>query len=216
MNKNKKTVNVIGAGLAGSEAAWQLVKAGIAVNLYEMRPHVLTPAHVGGDFAELVCSNSLRSNAITNAVGLLKAEMRALNSLIIQQADIHQVPAGSALAVDRVGFSRAITEILKSHPLVNVIETEVLTIPQGPTIIATGPLTSDTLSQAILSFVGEESLYFYDAIAPIIEKDSIDFSKAYFKSRYDKGDADYINCGMNAEQFDRFYDALLAAETVAV
>ncbi len=215
MNKNKKTVNVIGAGLAGSEAAWQLVKAGIAVNLYEMRPHVLTPAHVGGDFAELVCSNSLRSNAITNAVGLLKAEMRALNSLIIQQADIHQVPAGSALAVDRVGFSRAITEILKSHPLVNVIETEVLTIPQGPTIIATGPLTSDTLSQAILSFVGEESLYFYDAIAPIIEKDSIDFSKAYFKSRYDKGDADYINCGMNAEQFDRFYDALLAAETVA-
>lgn len=213
--KQAVRINVVGAGLAGSEAAWQLVQAGFEVNLYEMRPKLLTPAHTGGNFAELVCSNSFRSDTITNAVGLLKAEMRALDSLIMKSADAHQVPAGSALAVDRHGFSQTITDTLKNHPLVHVIEEEIKTIPDGPTIIASGPLTSDSLSQAILDFVGDESLYFYDAIAPIIEKDSIDFSKAYYKSRYDKGDADYINCGMDEAQFDVFYEALIQAETVA-
>lgn len=211
---SKQTVNVIGAGLAGSEATWQLVQAGFFVNLIEMRPKKMTPAHQSENFAELVCSNSFRSSSLTNAVGLLKEEMRVLDSLIIKQADIHQVPAGSALAVDREGFSAAITNVLKNHPNVNVIYEEVTKIPEGPTIIATGPLTSDAFSKSILEFVGEEALYFYDAVAPIIEKDSIDFSKAFFKSRYDKGEASYINCGMNDEEFNRFYDALLEAEEV--
>ncbi len=209
------TVNVIGAGLAGSEACWQLVKEGYHVRLYEMRPKVMTPAHQSENFAELVCSNSLRSNQITNAVGLLKAEMRVLDSLIIKTADDYEVPAGSALAVDREGFAKAITTTLSQHPLVTVVNQEVTTIPEGPTIIATGPLTSEAFSQEILSFVGQESLYFYDAVAPIIEKDSIDFTKAYFKSRYDKGEASYINCGMDEAQFDAFYQALIEAEEVA-
>ncbi len=212
---SKITVNVIGAGLAGSEACWQLIQHGYPVRLYEMRPKVMTPAHQSSNFSELVCSNSLRSNQITNAVGLLKAEMRILNSLIISKADEFEVPAGSALAVDREGFALAITQTLSQHPLVTVINEEVTSIPSGPTIIATGPLTSEAFSKAILSFVGEDSLYFYDAVAPIIEKDSIDFSKAYFKSRYDKGDPSYINCGMNQEQFDAFYQALIEAEEVA-
>lgn len=212
---SKQTVTVIGAGLAGSEATWQLVQAGFHVNLIEMRPVKMTPAHTGEQFAELVCSNSFRSNDIGNAVGLLKEEMRVLDSLIIKQADLHQVPAGSALAVDREGFSASISEILKNHPNVTVIHEEVTSIPEGPTIIATGPLTSDALSKSILEFVGEDALYFYDAVAPIIEKDSIDFTKAFFKSRYDKGEASYINCGMNDAEFNRFYDALLEAEEVA-
>lgn len=212
--KKKPAINVIGAGLAGSEATWQLVSAGYPVNLYEMRPKKSTPAHQSENFAELVCSNSLRSNSITNAVGLLKQEMRLMNSLIISMADKHQVPAGSALAVDRDGFAQDITNTLKQHPLVNVFEQEVTQLLEGPTIVATGPLTSDTLSNAILEFVGEEALYFYDAVAPIIEKDSINFDKAFFKSRYDKGEASYINCGMNEEQFDAFYQALLEAEEV--
>ncbi len=210
----KRAINVIGAGLAGSEATWQLISAGYPVNLYEMRPNKSTPAHQSENFAELVCSNSLRSNSITNAIGLLKQEMRLLHSLITSMADKHQVPAGSALAVDRDGFAQDITKTLKQHPLVTVFEQEVTHLLEGPTIIATGPLTSEALSQAILAFVGEDSLYFYDAIAPIIEKDSINFEKAFYKSRYDKGEPSYINCGMNEEQFDAFYQALLEGEEV--
>lgn len=211
---SKQSVNVIGAGLAGSEATWQLAEAGFHVNLVEMRPIKTTPAHQSANFAELVCSNSFRSNGISNAVGLLKEEMRVLNSLIIHQADAHQVPAGSALAVDREGFSASITTILKNHPNITITHKEVTEIPSGPTIIATGPLTSDAFSKSILEFVGEDALYFYDAVAPIIEKDSIDFSKAFYKSRYDKGEASYINCGMNDEEFEVFYKALLEAEEV--
>ena len=210
----KPTVNVIGAGLAGSEATWQLVSAGYPVHLYEMRPNTMTPAHQSKNFAELVCSNSLRSNSTTNAVGLLKEEMRVLNSLVISKADKHQVPAGSALAVDREAFSLDITATLKDHPLVTIMNQEVTTLLDGPTIIATGPLTSERFSHEILQFVGEDSLYFYDAVAPIIEKDSINFDKAFFKSRYDKGEASYINCGMNEEEFNAFYQALLEAEEV--
>lgn len=210
----KPTVNVIGAGLAGSEATHQLIQRGYRVKLYERRPKTSGPAHVTSDFAELVCSNSFRSDQLTNAVGLLKEEMRILDSIIMKMADAHRVEAGSALAVDRLGFSQAITDYLISHPLVEVIHDEVMDILDGPTIIATGPLTGDGLAQAIASFVGKESLYFYDAIAPIIEKESIDFSKAFFKSRYDKGEASYINCGMSEEEYDRFYELLTTAENV--
>jgi methylenetetrahydrofolate--tRNA-(uracil-5-)-methyltransferase len=210
----KPTVNVIGAGLAGSEATYQLAKRGYKVRLFERRPKNSGPAHVTSDFAELVCSNSFRSDSLTNAVGLLKEEMRILDSIIMKVADQHRVEAGSALAVDRVGFSSEITKILSSHPLVEVVFDEVNTIPDGPTIIATGPLTGDGLAQAISEFVGKESMYFYDAIAPIIEKDSIDFSKAFYKSRYDKGEASYINCGMNDEEYDHFYNLLTNAENV--
>ena len=208
------SVTVIGAGLAGSEAAWQLARRGISVTLVEMRPVKMTPAHHTENFAELVCSNSLRSNDTHNAVGLLKEEMRLLDSLVIAAADQHQVPAGSALAVDREGFSRQITETLKSHPLITVVSKEITSIPSGPVIIATGPLTSDALAKDISEFLEAQSFYFYDAAAPIIEKDSIDFSIAYYKSRYDKGEADYINCPMNKEEFDAFYDALVSANVV--
>lgn len=209
-----KEVIVIGAGLAGSEACWQLVKRGIKVKLYEMRPRQMTPAHHTGDFAELVCSNSLRSNSLENAVGIMKEELRMLDSLVIAAADAHQVPAGSALAVDRQGFSTYITEKLRNHPLVEVIEEELVEIPSGNVIVATGPLTSDGLSKHIQELFDEENFYFYDAAAPIVEKDSIDFSKAYYKSRYDKGDADYINCPMSKAEFEAFYDALMTAEVV--
>ena len=208
------TVKVIGAGLAGSEAAWQLAERGISVQLYEMRPKVMSPAHKTGNFAELVCSNSLRSNALTNAVGVLKEELRRMNSLIMKMADLHAVPAGSALAVDREAFSQAITDAVKNHPLIEVIEEEMTEIPDGPVIIASGPLTSDALSASIKDLLNEGTFHFYDAAAPIIEKDSIDFTKAYFKSRYDKGDADYINCPMNKEEFETFYRELIQAETV--
>lgn len=207
-------VAVIGAGLAGCEAAWQLAKRGILVSLYEMRPKKMTPAHKSAGFAELVCSNSLRSDALNNAVGVLKEEMRMLDSLIMRIADETKVPAGSALAVDRERFSARISEEIRNHPLIEVIEDEVCEIPDGEVIIASGPLTSDALSASIKEFLQEDTFYFYDAAAPIIEKDSIDFSKAYMKSRYDKGEASYINCAMDEEQFHHFYQELIHAKTV--
>ncbi|RZT22952.1 FADH(2)-oxidizing methylenetetrahydrofolate--tRNA-(uracil(54)-C(5))-methyltransferase TrmFO [Fictibacillus sp. BK138] len=207
-------VNVIGAGLAGSEAAWQIASRGIKVKLYEMRPVRQTPAHHTEKFAELVCSNSLRANTLTNAVGVLKEEMRKLNSVIISSADDCAVPAGGALAVDRHEFAGLVTERVKNHPNVEVITEEVTEIPDGPTIIATGPLTSDHLSKALNSLTGEEYLYFYDAAAPIIEVESINMDKVYLKSRYDKGEAAYLNCPMTEEEFDRFYEALITSETV--
>ena len=211
---NNTTVNVIGAGLAGSEAAWQLAKRGIQVNLYEMRPVKQTPAHHTDKFAELVCSNSLRANTLTNAVGVLKEEMRRLDSVIMTAADACAVPAGGALAVDRHEFAAKVTDMVKNHPNVTVINEEITEIPEGPTIIATGPLTSPALSESLKQIMEEEYLYFYDAAAPIIEKDSIDLDKVYLKSRYDKGEAAYLNCPMTEEEFNRFYEALIAAETV--
>ncbi|PIC06015.1 methylenetetrahydrofolate--tRNA-(uracil(54)-C(5))-methyltransferase (FADH(2)-oxidizing) TrmFO [Anoxybacillus flavithermus] len=207
-------VTVIGAGLAGSEAAWQLAKRGIRVKLYEMRPVKQTPAHHTDKFAELVCSNSLRANTLTNAVGVLKEEMRRLDSVIMKAADSCSVPAGGALAVDRHEFAAKVTEMVANHPNVTVVREEVTTIPTGPTIIATGPLTSQPLSAQLQALTGEEYLYFYDAAAPIVEKESIDMEKVYIKSRYDKGEAAYINCPMTEEEFERFYDALISAETV--
>lgn len=207
-------VTIVGAGLAGSEAAWQCAKRGIKVKLIEMRPDKKSPAFHSGDFAELVCSNSLRSNALNNAVGILKEELRRLDSLVIRVADQTSVPAGSALAVDRTLFSKKITETLENHPNIEVVREEITKIPEGPCILCTGPLTSDALAQEIDRYLGQDPLHFYDAAAPIVEKDSIDFSKAYFKSRYDKGEASYINCPMDQEEFDRFYDALIHAECV--
>ncbi|MDQ0161725.1 FADH(2)-oxidizing methylenetetrahydrofolate--tRNA-(uracil(54)-C(5))-methyltransferase TrmFO [Aeribacillus alveayuensis] len=210
----EQIVKVIGAGLAGSEAAWQLAKRGIRVYLYEMRPIKQTPAHHTDKFAELVCSNSLRANALTNAVGVLKEEMRMLDSVIISSADDCSVPAGGALAVDRHEFAQKVTERVKGHPNVTVINEEITEIPEGPTIIATGPLTSEALSNRLRELTGEEYLYFYDAAAPIIEKDSINMDKVYLKSRYDKGEAAYLNCPMTEEEFNEFYEALIHAETV--
>ena len=207
-------VNVIGAGLAGSEAVWQIANRGIHVNLYEMRPVKQTPAHHTDKFAELVCSNSLRANTLTNAVGVLKEEMRTLNSLIIASADASAVPAGGALAVDRHEFAARVTEKLNNHPNVTIMNEEVTDIPEGVTIIATGPLTSELLSAKLKELSGEDYFYFYDAAAPIIEKDSINMDKVYLKSRYDKGEAAYLNCPMSEEEFERFYEALIAAETV--
>ena len=210
----EKVVNVIGAGLAGVEACHQLVKRGYQVRLYEMRPNQMTPAHHSGNFAELVCSNSLRADGLNNAVGVLKKEMEMLDSIVIKYAREHQVPAGGALAVDRENFSRAITEYISNHPLIEVIYEEVKSIPEGPTIIASGPLTSDALALAIKEKLGEEYFYFFDAAAPIITKESINFDIAYYKSRYDKGDNEYINCPMNEEQFNAFYDNLINAQVV--
>ncbi|MFS0782313.1 FADH(2)-oxidizing methylenetetrahydrofolate--tRNA-(uracil(54)-C(5))-methyltransferase TrmFO [Bacillus sp. 1P06AnD] len=208
------TVNVIGAGLAGSEAAWQIANRGIKVKLFEMRPVKMTPAHHTDKFAELVCSNSLRANTLTNAVGVLKEEMRQMDSLIMKAADESSVPAGGALAVDRHEFAGRITEALRTHENITVMNEEVCEIPEGLTIIATGPLTSPDLSAKLSALTGEEHLYFYDAAAPIIEKDSIDFDKVYVKSRYDKGEAAYVNCPMNEEEFNTFYEALISGETV--
>ena len=207
-------VNVVGAGLAGVEAAYQLVKRNIPVRLYEMRPKKTTGAHKTEYFAELVCSNSLRADGLANAVGVLKHEMEMNDSLIIKFAREHRVPAGGSLSVDRIGFPKAITEFIKNHPLIEVIHEEVTSIPSGPTIIASGPLTSSSLSDAIMDMLKKDYFYFYDAAAPILTKESINFEKAYFKSRYDKGDAEYINCPMNEEEFNNFYDALMAAEVV--
>ncbi|MFB5673585.1 FADH(2)-oxidizing methylenetetrahydrofolate--tRNA-(uracil(54)-C(5))-methyltransferase TrmFO [Paenibacillus terreus] len=210
-------VTVIGAGLAGSEAAWQIASRGVPVRLYEMRPVVKTPAHHTDKFAELVCSNSLRANGLTNAVGVLKEEMRMLNSLILGAADRNAVPAGGALAVDRDGFSGEITRTLHQHPLIEVVNEELQEIPQeGIVVVATGPLTSPALSEQIKAMMGEEYFYFYDAAAPIVEKDSIDMSKVYLASRYDKGEAAYLNCPMNEEEFNAFYDALITAEVAQV
>ena len=207
-------VTVVGAGLAGCEATWQLIKRNIPVRLIEMRPKKESPAFHTDRFAELVCSNSLRSNAMNNAVGILKEELRQMDSLVMKSADMHAVPAGSALAVDRETFSQYITDTIKNHPLVEVVNEEMTSLPEGPCIIATGPLTSDSLAKAIHDFTAEDTFHFYDAAAPIIEKDSIDYSKAYYKSRYDKGEASYINCPMNADEFETFYDALIHAECV--
>ncbi|HOA78675.1 MAG: methylenetetrahydrofolate--tRNA-(uracil(54)-C(5))-methyltransferase (FADH(2)-oxidizing) TrmFO [Bacilli bacterium] len=206
--------NVVGAGLAGCEAAYQLSKRGIKVNLFEMRPGKMTPAHESGLFAELVCSNSLRASSVENAVGLLKEEMRLLDSLIMKAADYARIPAGGALAVDRRVFSGYVTDALKSNPLVNIVNDEVKEIPAGPTIIASGPLTSDTLGENIQKFFGRDYLSFYDAVAPIIFEESIDKNIVYLKSRYDKGEAAYYNCPMTREEFDRFYEELINAEKV--
>jgi methylenetetrahydrofolate--tRNA-(uracil-5-)-methyltransferase len=206
-------VTVIGAGLAGSEAAWQIASQGVPVTLYEMRPETKTPAHHTNKFAELVCSNSLRANGLTNAVGVLKEEMRRMNSLILDCADRNAVPAGGALAVDRDGFSGDVTSRLKEHPLVDVRCEEITDIPaDGIVVVATGPLTAPKLSAQIQSLLGQEYFYFYDAAAPIVEKDSIDMSKVYLASRYDKGEAAYLNCPMTEEEFEVFYEALVSAE----
>ncbi|MFD2616900.1 FADH(2)-oxidizing methylenetetrahydrofolate--tRNA-(uracil(54)-C(5))-methyltransferase TrmFO [Terrilactibacillus laevilacticus] len=209
-----QAVHVIGAGLAGSEAAFQLAKRGVPVKLYEMRPVKQTPAHHTDKFAELVCTNSLRSNDLTNAVGVLKEEMRRLDSLILSAADACSVPAGGALAVDRHEFSDRVTQAIKNHPLIEIVNAEVTSIPDGPTIVATGPLTSKELSDALSDLTGEDYFYFFDAAAPIIEIDSINRDIVYLKSRYDKGEAAYLNCPMTEEQFDRFYETLIQAETV--
>lgn len=214
LNMTEQVINVIGAGLAGSEAAWQIAKRGLKVRLYEMRPVKQTPAHHTDKFAELVCSNSLRANTLTNAVGVLKEEMRKLDSIIIESADACAVPAGGALAVDRHEFAARVTESVKNHPNVEVVHEEITEIPKGPTIIATGPLTSKDLSEQLRTLTGEDYLYFYDAAAPIIEKDSIDMDKVYLKSRYDKGEAAYLNCPMTKEEFTKFHQALIDAEVV--
>lgn len=209
-----KTVNVIGAGLAGCEAAYQLSKRGIHVRLYEMKKTKKTPAQKLDTFAELVCSNSFRSSDVKNAVGLMKEEMRMMDSLIMRCADETQVQAGASLSVDRNLFSEKVTDEIRNNPLIEVIEEEVTEIPDGPTILASGPLTSDALSLAIGKFIDEDYLHFYDAIAPVIEKDSIDFTKAYYKSRWDKGTADYINCPFTKEEYEEWYKAVVEAETV--
>jgi methylenetetrahydrofolate--tRNA-(uracil-5-)-methyltransferase len=207
-----QTVNVIGAGLAGSEAAWQIASSGVPVNLYEMRPVKSTPAHSSENFAELVCSNSLRGNGLTNAVGVLKEEMRRLNSVIIHSADETAVPAGGALAVDRDTFAQTVTEKVKNHPLVTVIHEELTAFPAGITVVASGPLTSEGLSETIQDFNESDGFYFYDAAAPIIDKSTIDMEKVYLKSRYNKGEAAYLNCPMTEEEFNRFHEALTTAE----
>jgi methylenetetrahydrofolate--tRNA-(uracil-5-)-methyltransferase len=209
--------NVIGAGLAGSEAAWQLALRGVAVTLYDMKPLKHSPAHKSDNFAELVCSNSLRSDEATNsAIGLLHQEMRMAHSLIMESADKNKVPAGGALAVDREGFAAYITEKLQNHPNITIVHQEITELPKadnGITIIATGPLTSDSLASSINQAIGNEKLSFYDAIAPVVYKESIDFNKAWYQSRYDKGDKfDYINCPLNKEQYDEFVSDLLSGE----
>ena len=207
-------VNVIGAGLAGSEASLQLAKRGIKVNLYEMRPKKSTGAHKTEKFAEFVCSNSLGESDCTNASGLLKKEMELLGCELIMIARECAVPAGTALAIDRELFSQTVTEKICSNPNINVVKQEVNEIPDGYTIMASGPLTSDNLAQSIKDFTQSEHLHFFDAIAPIVEKDSIDFDKAFWASRYDKGEASYINCPMNKEQYENFYNILMNAPKI--
>ena len=211
------TVTVIGAGLAGSEAAWQLAQRGIQVNLIEMRPVKSGPAHHTENFAELVCSNSLRGDRLENAVGLLKEELRRLDSIIMQCAEATRVEAGGALAVDRHGFARMVTEKIKNHPNITVSHAEVTEVPEGPVIIATGPLTSDAMTEAIGRYFGnEEQLHFFDAAAPLVTYESIDMNEAWWQSRYDRGNADYINCAMNKEQYDAFLEELIHAEEAEV
>lgn len=207
-------VKVIGAGLAGCEAVWQLVKNGIETELYEMKPKKYSPAHTNKNFAELVCSNSLKADRIENACGLLKEEMRLFDSVMMEAADISRVPAGGALAVDRDVFSEYITNKIKSHPLVTVINEEVTSINTDDyTIIATGPLTSDSLASEIKKLAGGDELYFYDAAAPIVTAESIQYDKVFKAARYDKGTADYINCPMTKEEYTEFYNALITADT---
>ncbi len=210
-------VKVIGAGLAGSEAAWQLAQRGFSVRLYEMKPKKMSPAHRCEDFAELVCSNSLRGDRLENAVGLLKEELRRLGSLILACADATRVEAGGCLAVDRYGFSSMVTQKLRSHPNITVISEEVTRVPEGPVIVATGPLTSEAMSDAIAAYFGDaEYLHFFDAAAPLVTKDSVDMEQAWFASRYDRGSADYINCGMSKEEYLDFVRELSAAQEAEV
>ena len=213
MTMQQTRINVLGAGLAGCEAAWQAARRGVKVKLFEMKPHKMTPAHHSNGFAELVCSNSLRSDCVTNAVGLLKEEMRRFDSLIMQAADATRVPAGSALAVDRTQFSQYITDRIRNHPNIEVVEGEVSSLEEGiVTVIATGPLTSDAMASFITDELGCGNLHFFDAAAPIVDAATINMDVAFFASRYDKGDADYINCPMNKEQYDAFWQALTTAE----
>ena len=209
-------VKVIGAGLAGSEAAWQLARCGIPVDLYEMKPTKMTPAHHSPDFAELVCSNSLRGDRLENAVGLLKEELRRCGSLIMACAEATRVEAGGCLAVDRAGFSVLITEKIRANPNIRVIPGEVTQVPEAPVIIATGPLTSDALSKAIGEYFGADYLHFFDAAAPLVTAESVDMSLAWWQSRYDRGTPDYINCAMDKEQYEAFVRELVAAEEAEV
>ena len=210
-------VKVIGAGLAGSEAAWQLANRDIEVELYEMKPKKMTPAHHSEDFAELVCSNSLRGDRLENAVGLLKEELRRVGSLIMECAEATRVEAGGCLAVDRGGFAKLVTEKIKNHPNITVISEEVTEVPEGPVIIATGPLTSDALSEAIGKYFGETGyLHFFDAAAPLVTAESIDMDLAWWQSRYDRGTPDYINCALNKEQYEEFIKELTTAEEAEV
>ena len=209
-------VKVVGAGLAGSEAAWQLAQRGVAVELYEMKPRKMTPAHHADTFAELVCSNSFRGDRLENAVGLLKEELRRLGSLILTCAEATRVEAGGCLAVDRQGFSRMVTEKIRSHPNITVVEEELTQVPEGPVIIATGPLTSDALSEAIGAYFGEDYLHFYDAAAPLVTAESVDMTKAWWQSRYDRGTPDYVNCSMNKEEYEAFVRELVSAQEAEV
>ena len=211
-----KTVTVLGAGLAGSECAWQLARRGVRVRLVEMKPNKMTPAHHSPLFAELVCSNSLRSDELTNAVGLLKAEMRKMGSLIMASADENRVAAGGALAVDREGFSRYITEKLRNHPNVETVEAEATDIPQGEVVIATGPLSSDAIAEKIAALCPDSDLHFYDAVAPIVTLESVDMDSAFFASRYDKGTADYVNCPMDKEEYLAFVRELVSAKEAEI
>ena len=210
-------ISVIGAGLAGSEAAWQLARRGLKVRLYEMKPEKMSPAHTSPLFAELVCSNSLRGDDLSNAVGLLKEELRRLGSLIMMSAERHRVPAGGALAVDREAFAQTVTEAIRSHPNIELVEGEVTAFPEGEVIVATGPLTSEGLIPAIAACCpGDDFLHFFDAAAPLIQFDSIDMTKAWFGSRYNKGTADYINCPLNQEEYEAFVQALASAREAEV
>ncbi len=209
-------VKVIGAGLAGCEAAWQLARRGIDVELYEMKPEKKSPAHHTNDFAELVCSNSFRGDRLENAVGLPKEELRRCGSLILQCAEATRVEAGGCLAVDRGGFARMVTEKIRSHPHITVIEGEVTEVPEGPVIIATGPLTSDEMSDAIGAYFGADYLHFFDAAAPLVTAESVDMELAWWQSRYDRGTPDYVNCAMNKEQYEAFINELVAAEEAEV
>ena len=210
------TVKVIGAGLAGCEAAWQLAQRGIQVELYEMKPQKKSPAHHVNTFAELVCSNSLRGDRLENAVGLLKEELRRVGSLIMECAEATRVEAGGCLAVDRQGFSDLVTEKISSHPNITVISREMTQVPEGPVIVATGPLTSDDMSKAIGEYFGSDYLHFFDAAAPLVTAESIDMNEAWWQSRYDRGTPDYINCAMNKEQYEAFLQELIHAEEAEV
>ena len=209
-------VKVIGAGLAGCEAAWQLAKRGIPVKLYEMKPQKMSPAHHSSDFAELVCSNSLRGDRLENAVGLLKEELRRCGSLIMECAEATRVEAGGCLAVDRKGFSQMVTEKIRQEPLITVVSQEVTQVPEGPAIIATGPLTSDDLSKAIGEYFGTEYLHFFDAAAPLVTAESVDMELAWWQSRYDRGTPDYINCAMDRQQYEAFIRELTTAQEAEV
>lgn len=211
-----KKVTVLGAGLAGCECAWQLAKRGIEVRLFEMKPNKMTPAHSSEYFAELVCSNSLRSDELTNAVGLLKAEMRKMGSLIMESADSNRVAAGGALAVDREGFSRYITDKIKSRTNIELVSEEATDFPEGELVVATGPLTSDALAEKLEKLCNCTGLHFYDAVAPIVTLESVDMDSAFFASRYDKGTADYVNCPMNEEEYKAFVKELVSAKEAPV